>query len=158
MTLDEVIQDVVQKWARASGNAEEAMDMLSEKLGQSKPWLYNALNPHDTKHKLSPSQLMTIMDTCDDWRPLEHMAARAGRKIVSQALIIPDGVDMNDECMQGVEATTAYLQAVRDQRQHYTEVMPLLDQAIEELEECLVRKRLEQSSRVKVVGRVVGAR
>lgn len=153
MTLAEVIQRTVQDAAKRHGDAQDFMERLADKLNRSVPWLYNALNPNDEKHKISLPELLVIMETCEDYSALEHMAARCGFMLAPTCEIRPDGQDMNEECMQSVHACNAFWEASRNKKRHYTEDEPLLREAKRELEECWVRKRSEQSrSSVPVVG------
>ena len=145
----------VQGWARSTGDSEEAMSRLSEKLGQSRFWLYKAIDPNDNKHKLSPEQLNTVMETTGDLSPLELQVSRFGKRLVDiQAE--PNAPTMDREVIEAHAAVGEYLRHVDDPTIPYEDDRPRLDAAMKELEDCFVRKRNRQGRDNKTIAKFGG--
>lgn len=130
--LEDVLMDMVE-------NSGRTLTAISAEIGKHKSTLSRELSPYDSGAKLGVESLVPLMRACNSVAPLEAIAGFMGYGLRPLGGA-PDGLNMEDECLQGYEAVTDFTRAARAGA-HYTDLMPKLRAAIKELEDVLVRAR-----------------
>lgn len=106
--------------------------------------VYAFLNPYGEKN-ISFARALHIMQREHDFSALDVFLEPIGLRITRKNAK-PDGMDMNHECVQAYEASSMFLTRA-SQGAHYTELIPLLEQAVKELDDVLARKRTTDERR-----------
>lgn len=122
---------------------------LAGDLDKRPSTLFDELNPALQKTgqgKLGAEDALEIMRLTGDNRPLEYMAAHLGFTLRPMTEHLPDGKDMAHECLQGLLAVAKFAEAARD-GMAFSDLSPLLEDAIIELQDVWKRARDEQSTR-----------
>jgi hypothetical protein len=127
-----------------------SIEALAAKLDKRPSTLYAELNPWgDTTHKLGLEDAIRIMDIMDDHTPLltinSHFnltAKQNNRK--------PDGKDLDEEFLQGFQATVKFIEAAKSGAST-AELTELCCQATNELEDVVRRVRLERNPNLKAI-------
>lgn len=102
--------------------------------------LYTQLNPYGEKN-IPFVRALHIMAREGDFSTLDAYLEPFGLRIVRKNPR-PDGQDMNHECLQAYEASGRFLTRA-SQGAHYTELLPLLEVSVKELDDVLARRRKE---------------
>lgn len=130
-----------------------SVEFLAARLNKAPSTLYNELNPypHDgSTAKLGLEDAIRICELINDTTPLTQMADHFGYSLYDHNRD-PDAENMREEVLQGYQATHEFLRAV-DEGRPCSELVPLCNNAQQELEDVAQRKRNEEQSKVRNIG------
>lgn len=122
-----------------------SVKQLAAELDKKPSTLYDELNPMpapDRTAKLGLEDAIRICELINDHSPLAQIATHFGYSLIETGRE-PDAQDMREEVLQGYQATHELLRAV-DENRPCSELVPLCNQAQQELEDVVQRKKKEE--------------
>lgn len=122
----------------------KGLAQIAEEIGKPYPTLKRELNEFDDGAKLGVMALLPLMRVCDSIAPLAYLAARMGCRVVPLDEADPDGEDMDEECLQGFQAVSALVSAIKGGTTPYTRLIALHGDATKEIDDIIKRVRTEQ--------------
>ena len=132
-TLEDIIFETLENCGRPKGAVATDMGIPLSTLSRES-------SPYDAGAKFGASSLVPFMKATNSIAPLLLIADAMGLKVIPKNGK-PDSGNLQQEVVQGYEATGEYLKAANDKNMHYTKLASLRMRADKELDDVFVVAR-----------------